>query len=53
VGVDLNITSNIAKISFEETTTATAPFLIPLLIVLFMSAYIPPVVMWLPNLLIR
>jgi len=53
VGVVLYITANIAKLSFEETTKATAPFLIPLVIVLFLSAYIPPIVMWLPNYLIR
>ena len=53
VGVVLYITSNIAKISFEECTKATAPFIIPLVIVLFLSAYIPPIVMYLPNLLIK
>ncbi len=53
VGVVLYITANIAKISFEECTKATAPFLIPLTIVLILSAYVPPLVMYLPNLLIR
>ncbi|MFA6508482.1 MAG: TRAP transporter large permease, partial [Treponemataceae bacterium] len=53
VGVVLYITANIAKISFEECTRATAPFLIPLVIVLFISAYVPEIVMFLPNLLIR
>lgn len=53
VGVVLYITSNIAKISFEETTKATLPFLIPLVIVLLMVAYIPDMVMYLPNLLIK
>ncbi len=53
VGVVLYITSNIAKISFEEMSRVTAPYLIPLIIVLLISAFIPSVVMTLPNLLIR
>jgi tripartite ATP-independent transporter DctM subunit len=53
VGVVLYITSNIAKISFEDCTKATAPFLIPLIIVLFVMAYVPDLVMYLPNLLIK
>jgi tripartite ATP-independent transporter DctM subunit len=53
VGVVLYITSNIAKISFEDCTKATAPFLIPLVSVLFLMAYVPDLVMYLPNLLIK
>ncbi len=53
VGVVLYITSSIAKISFEDCTKATAPFIIPLVIVLLLSAYIPDLVMFLPNVLIR
>jgi tripartite ATP-independent transporter DctM subunit len=53
VGVVLYITSNIAKLSFEETTKATLPYVIPLFIVLLLSAYIPDLVMFLPNLLIQ
>jgi len=53
VGVVLYITANIAKISFEQCMKATLPFLIPLVIVLILSAYIPGLVMFLPNLLIR
>jgi tripartite ATP-independent transporter DctM subunit len=53
VGVVLYITSSIAKISFEEMSRVTAPYLIPLIIVLLISAFVPAVVMTLPNLLIR
>jgi tripartite ATP-independent transporter DctM subunit len=53
VGVVLYITSSIAKISFEEMSRVTAPYLVPLIIVLLISAFIPAVTMTLPNLLIR
>jgi len=53
VGVVLYITASIAKIPFEEMSRVTAPYLIPLIIVLLISAFIPPVVMTLPNLLIQ
>jgi tripartite ATP-independent transporter DctM subunit len=52
VGVVLYITANVAKISFESLTKATAPFLIPLFIVLFISAFVPEIVMFLPNYLL-
>ncbi|MFQ3547331.1 MAG: TRAP transporter large permease [Termitinemataceae bacterium] len=53
VGVVLYITANIAKISFEDCTKATAPFLIPLILVLLVMAFVPELVMFLPNYLIR
>jgi tripartite ATP-independent transporter DctM subunit len=53
VGVVLYITSSIAKIPFEEMARVTAPYLIPLVIVLLISAFFPAVPMTLPNLLIR
>jgi tripartite ATP-independent transporter DctM subunit len=53
VGVVLYITASIAKISFEEMSRVTAPYLIPLVLVLLISAFIPAVTMTLPNLLIR
>ena len=53
VGVVLYITASIAKIPFEEMSRVTAPYLIPLIIVLLISAFVPPVAMTLPNLLIR
>lgn len=53
VGVVLYIVSDIARIPFEETVRATAPFLVPLALVLLLVTFVPSVVMFLPNLLIR
>jgi TRAP-type C4-dicarboxylate transport system permease large subunit len=36
--------------SFEDVVKATWPFIIPLLVVLFMITVWPPLVTWLPNL---
>ena len=43
---------NIAErgISFERVVRCTVPFLIPLLVVLMLITFFPPVVTWLPNL---
>lgn len=49
VGVVLYIISSVAKVSFEDVTRATAPFLIPLLLVLFLVAFVPDLVMFLPT----
>jgi len=53
VGVVLYIVSDIARIPFEETVRATVPFLVPLVLVLLLVTFVPSVVMFLPNLLIR
>jgi TRAP-type C4-dicarboxylate transport system permease large subunit len=50
VGTSLFICAKTAKIRIEEMYTAVIPFLIPLLIVLFMITYIPGIVTWLPGL---
>ena len=50
VGVVLYVISNVAKISFERVTKATAPFLIPLLFVLILVTYVPGFTTFLPNL---
>lgn len=50
VGVVLYVLSSISGLSFERCVTATAPFLIPLVIVLLLVAYIPQISLWLPNL---
>jgi tripartite ATP-independent transporter DctM subunit len=52
VGVVLYIVADIAKISFEETVRATAPFIVPLVAVLLLVTFAPGLVMFLPNLLI-
>lgn len=51
-GVCLFITADIGKIKLESLYKSIMPFLIPLLIVLFMCAYIPSIITWLPNLLL-
>jgi TRAP-type C4-dicarboxylate transport system permease large subunit len=36
---------------FEELTRELGPFLLALIIVLFVVTYVPPTVLWLPNLM--
>jgi tripartite ATP-independent transporter DctM subunit len=50
VGMVLYILARVANISFERTTKACLPFLIPLLISLGLVTYWPSMVMFLPNL---
>jgi len=49
VGMVLYILARVANISFERTTRACAPFLIPLLFSLGLVTYWPEMVMLLPN----
>jgi tripartite ATP-independent transporter DctM subunit len=50
VGMVLYILARVANISFERTTKACLPFLIPLLVSLGLVTYWPSMVMFLPNL---
>jgi tripartite ATP-independent transporter DctM subunit len=50
VGMVLYILARVANISFERTTKACLPFLIPLLVSLAIVTYWPGMVMYLPNL---
>jgi tripartite ATP-independent transporter DctM subunit len=50
VGMVLYILARVAGISFERTTKACLPFLIPLLVSLALVTYWPGMVMFLPNL---
>jgi tripartite ATP-independent transporter DctM subunit len=50
VGMVLYILARVAGISFERTTKACLPFLVPLLISLGLVTYWPSMVMFLPNL---
>jgi len=52
VGVVLYVTANVAKISFEEVTKATAPFIIPLLVVLLLITVFPILTTFLPRVLL-
>ena len=49
-GVILFVMVHVGGISFERVVRSTAPFLIPLLAVLMLITLVPPVVTWLPNL---
>lgn len=51
VGIVLFVTANVAKIPFERVTKATIPFLVPLLIVLFLITLVPGITTWLPTLI--
>lgn len=51
VGTSLFVCSKVAGISVERMYKAIMPFLIPLIIVLFLITYVPGLVTWLPGLL--
>ncbi|MGR3756069.1 MAG: TRAP transporter large permease [Tranquillimonas sp.] len=53
VGMVLYVLSRVAKIPFERCVVATAPFLIPLVLVLGLITFVPAVTMWLPTLIYR
>jgi len=50
-GVCLFIISDVGKIKLDALFKAILPFLIPLIVTLFLCTYIPPIILWLPNLL--
>ncbi len=49
-GVVLFVMVHVGGISFERVVRATAPFIIPLLVVRGLRTFFPPLVTWLPNL---
>lgn len=49
VGMVLYVLSRVAKIPFEECAKATAVFIIPLVVVLFLVTFIPALSLWLPG----
>lgn len=51
LGINLFISSEIAKIKLGEITRGIIPFYVSLLIVLIIITYFPDIVMFLPNLL--
>ena len=53
VGMVLYVLSKVSGVRFEQCVTATAPFIIPLLIVLAMITFIPDIAMWLPKVAYR
>ena len=52
-GVCLFIVMDIAKVPFGSVVKAILPFLIPLLLVLFLITFIPDLVLFIPNLLLK
>ncbi|SNT76303.1 TRAP transporter large permease [Paracoccus seriniphilus] len=53
VGLVLYVLAGVSGVSFERCVKATVPFLIPLLVVLIMVAFIPQLSLWLPQQLYR
>ncbi|MEQ8966288.1 MAG: TRAP transporter large permease [Azospirillaceae bacterium] len=53
VGMVLYVLSRVSGLKFERCFMATAPFLIPLVIVLLLVTFVPALSMWLPTLLYR
>src|SRR5258705_8284555 len=49
MGMVLFVLARVANLSFERTTIAILPWLIPLLISLVIVTYIPSISLWLPN----
>jgi len=53
VGMVLYVLSRVSGVPFERCVSATAPFLVPLLIVLALVTFVPAISMWLPTLIYR
>jgi len=53
IGMVLYVLARVAKLSFERCVVATAPFLVPLFVVLLLVTFVPAITMWLPTLLYR
>ena len=53
VGMVLYVLSRVSGVPFERCVSATWPFLIPLVAVLFAVTFIPALSMWLPTLIYR
>ncbi|TAN55176.1 MAG: TRAP transporter large permease [Betaproteobacteria bacterium] len=49
MGTVLFVLSRVAKLSFERTTIAILPWLLPLLGTLFLCTFVPEIVLWLPK----
>jgi len=49
MGTVLFVLSRVAKLSFERTTVAILPWLVPLFATLLLCTYVPEIVLWLPR----
>ncbi len=52
VGIVLFVVARVAKLPFEVVTRATAPFLVPLIVVLILITVFPDLVLFLPRLVL-
>ncbi len=52
MGIGLYIMVGVAGISFERVFKAVAPYLIPLIIALFLITYWPDLTLWVPTLIL-
>lgn len=52
IGIVLFVVARVAHISFERVTRATAPFLVPLVVVLLLITVFPELVLFLPRLVL-
>lgn len=53
VGMVLYVLSRVSNVPFERCVAATAPFLIPLIVVLLLITFVPAITMWVPTLIYR
>ena len=53
VGMVLYVLSDVSGVSFEKCVKSTAPFLVPLIIVLLLITFIPEIVLFLPEMFYR
>ena len=53
VGTSLFVCAKVADISIERMYKAILPFLIPLIFVLFLITFVPSLVTWLPNMMLK
>lgn len=51
VGIVLYVLSKVSGVPFERCVVATAPFLVPLVVVLLVLTFVPQFSMWLPDLI--
>ena len=53
VGMVLYLLSEVSGVKFEQCVIATAPLIVPLLVVLAMITFFPDIAMWLPDIACR
>ncbi|GAA6209821.1 TRAP transporter large permease [Cognatishimia sp. WU-CL00825] len=53
VGLVLYVLAKVSDVPFERCVVATAPFLVPLVLVLLMLTFIPALSMWLPEMIYK